>query len=331
MNNLNDIQLKLENFHKGKADTILKVFSDIAGNQFEGEFNVSGFHEKILSLPNKIGSIWGIDRCLRIQEEPDNVHSFMFHMGIFARSIDLCGNFIEPFQDVRFHSLQEKIILQFLELLDLFNLNLNQVEITYLDQITFGGTSEGRDKLLKRKYNFPVDEISKNLLENKVKLTPVKSLANLDINSVEGALVGYRLEVAYRGVEIGTIVFNCFRIEKNILAPINYVAGYAIGIERLIIALLDKNFLTSVTRYQNARKVLATFSKVANSSLFEKETMTVIYGAEALAYLPKALSRHQREKVRVLRKKITDSLTILGLGEDIFDKIISNFKCDSLL
>lgn len=331
MKNQNNIQSELANFHKGKADSVLAIFSDIAGNQFEGEFNVSGFHQKILSLPNKIGSIWGIDRCLRIQDTPDNIHSFIFHMGIFARSVDLGGDFIEPFKDSRFHSLQKETISQFLELFDLFSMDLDQTEITYLDQTTFGGTSEGSDKLLKRKYDFPADDVSKNLLKDKVKLIPVKSLANLDISPTEGALVGPRLEVAYRGVEIGTIVFNCFKIENGTLAPINYVAGYAIGIERLTTALQDKNFLTSITRYQNARKVLATLSESANSSLFEKETMMVIYGAEVLSHLPKDLSRHQKEKVRILRKKIIDSLAALGLDGNALDEIISNFSHEFIL
>lgn len=331
MKNQNNIQSELANFHKGKADSILANFSDIAGDQFEGEFNVSGFHQEIVSLPNKIGSIWGIDRCLRIQDTPDNIHSFIFHMGIFARSVDLGGDFIEPFKDSRFHSLQKETISQFLELVDLFNMDLGQIEITYLDQITFGGTSEGSDKLLKRKYDFPADDISRNLLKDKVRLISVKSLANLDISPVEGALVGPRLEVAYRGVEIGTIVFNCFKIENGTLAPINYIAGYAIGIERLAVALQDKNFLTSIPRYQNARKVLATFSESASSSLFEKETLMVIYGAEVLAHLPEELSRHQKERVRTLRKKIADSLVSLGLDENVLDEIISSFNHESVL
>lgn len=331
MKNQNNIQSELANFHKGKADSILANFSDIAGPQFEGEFNVSGFHQEILSLQNKIGSIWGIDKCLRIQDTPDNIHSFIFHMGIFARSVDLGRDFIEPFKDSRFHSLQKETISQFLKLVDLFNMDLGQIEITHLDQITFGGTSEGSDKLLKRKYDFPADDISRNLLKDKVRLISVKSLANLDISPVEGALVGPRLEVAYRGVEIGTIAFNCFKIEDGTLAPINYIAGYAIGIERLAVALQDKNFLTSIPRYQNARKVLATFSESASSSLFEKETLMVIYGAEVLAHLPGELSRHQKKRVRTLRKKIADSLVSLGLDENVLDEIISSFDHESVL
>lgn len=331
MKTYNDIQSELANFHKNKADTVLAAFSDIAGNQFEGEFNVSGFHDEILALPNKVRSIWGIDRCLRIQDTPDHIHSFIFHMGIFARSVDLGENFIEPFKDTRFHSLQKETISQFLELVDLFNMDLGQIEITYLDQITFGGTSEGSDKLLKRKYDFPADDISKSLLKDKVRLIPVKSLANLDISPVEGSLVGPRLEVAYRGIEIGTIVFNCFKIERGNLIPINYVAGYAIGIERLVAALQEKNFLTSISRYQNARKTLTNFSESANSSLFEKETMAVIYGSEALAFLPKELSRHQKERVRILKKQIADSMATLGLEENVLIEMISQFSHESFL
>ncbi len=331
MKKINKILSQLEDFHMDRANIVLTNFSNISNNQFQGEFNVSGFHKEISVLPEKVQSLWGIDRCLRIQDNPDYIHSFLFHMGIFANSIDLGENFIEPFKDPRFHQLQEKTILQFLDLLNLFNIDLGQIEISYLNGITLGGKSDGRDKLLKRKYDFPTDNISRKILMNKVKLFPVKSLANVDINPVEGALVGPRLEVAYRGIEIGTIVFNCFKIKRGNLTPINYVAGYAIGIERLVATLQDKNFLTSIPRYQNARKILIKLSESADSSLFEKETLLVIYGTEVLAHLPKELSRHQKERVRILRKKITDSLATLGLDKNTLPEMISSFKHESIL
>jgi hypothetical protein len=93
MKSLIEIQSQLAVFHRKKVDFVLTDFSDLSGDQFQGEFNVSGFHKEILDLPNKARSIWGIDKCLRIQDSPDSVHSFLFHMGIFAKSIDLKGNY----------------------------------------------------------------------------------------------------------------------------------------------------------------------------------------------------------------------------------------------
>lgn len=326
MKDLNEIQSRLEDFHKDKVDFFLKDFSELAGNQFQGEFNVSGFHNQILELPNKAQSLWGIDRCLRIQEIPDGTHSYLFHMGIFAKSIDLNNNFIDPFKDARFHQLQEEVITQFLEVLDLFNVDLNELEATYLDGITIGNNAEGRDRLLKRKYEFPTDAISKKLLNEKIKLFPVKSLANVDINPVEGALVGPRLEIAYRGIEIGTLVFNCFKIEQGNLVPINYVTGYAIGIERLAISLQDRTLIGSISRYQEAYKTLVSAYNTASSSLFEKESISLIYGAEVLAHIPNELSEHQKEKIRLLNKKMQFDLKNLGAFEDVLTKLSNHFK-----
>jgi len=331
MNSPKGIPSVLEDFHKDKADLILAKFSDIAGNQFEGEFNVSGFHKEILDLPNKATSLWGIDRCLRVQDLPDSIHSFLFHMGIFAKSMDLVGDYVDPFKDNRFHTLQKEILSQFLELLGIFNIDLGEVEISYLEQITFGGNTEGRDKLLKRKYNFPTDEISKSFLANKVRLIPVKSLENVDINPVKGAFVGPRLEIAYQGIEIGTVVFNCFKIGNGVLVPINYVAGYALGVERLVAALGDKHFFTSIPRYEQARKILANISTTATSSLFEKEAMVVIYGAEVLAHLTKNLSRHQNERARILRKAVKENVAALGINESVIDELVLHFGNESIL
>jgi hypothetical protein len=321
-----DVLSKLARFHTHKADTVLTTFSDIAGPQFEGEFNVSGFHREVLDLPRTAKSLWGVDQCLRIQEVPDCTHSYLFHMGIFARSVDLNGEYTDPFKDPRFHALQKEIIVQFLELLAVLGADLAQLEITYLGEMTFGA-SNGRDKLLKRKYHFPTDNVSKKFLQGKAALVPIHSLANVDVNPVEGALVGPRLEVAYRGIEIGTIVFDCFKIANGRLVPINYVAGYAIGIERLTAVLETGNLLTSIPRYRRANAVLARRCRAAMSSLLEK----VLYGAEALAHIPSALSRHQRQKARSLRKRVAESLAALGGDEAILDELISLFKREASL
>lgn len=323
---MDEIESKLNNFHKHKADSVLEGFSDIAGNQFPGEFNVSGYHKEILALPNQPSSIWGIDRCLRIQDMSDKIHSYVFHMGIFAKGIDLQHNFVDPFKDKRLHKLQEEIISQFLSVLEVVGVDLREVEATYLDGVTVGGANEGRDKILKRKYSFPSDIESVKYLTGRVNLFPVRSLANVDINPVEGALVGPRLEVAYKGIEIGTIVFNCFKVDDGNLVPVNYVAGYAIGVERLIASLRDRNFLTSIPRYQDVFKTLKDSCIAANSSLFETEIFSIIYGAEVLALIPEQLSDHQKEKVRVLHKNLIKNLKDIGVPKEVFDSLVSHFR-----
>ncbi len=324
--NLSHIKSILHSYHKKKASTLIDRFSDIAGNQFAGEFNVSGFHNQILALPNNPQSIYGVDRCLRIQEVPDQLHAHLFHMAIFAKSIDLQENFVDPFRDDRFCQLQKDVISQFLEVLSLFKVNLSNVEITYLDGLTFGGVPDGRSRLLKRKYTFPPDVCSKKLLKSTVKLFPIKTIANLDINAEEGSLVGPRLEIAYNGIEIGTIVFDCFKIQHGKLKPINYVSGYAIGIERLAAALENRELIKTIPRYIQAAKLLAKSSKPAESSLFRKEVLTIIFTAEAIAMIPDKLSEKQRERLRKLKNGTKAELTNLGIDENIFVSLISFFK-----
>lgn len=322
---MEELQSKLNDFHKGKVNVLLERFSDIAGDQFPGEFNVSGFHNQILELPDKPDSIWGVDRCMRIQETPDEVHSFVFHMGIYAKSLELNRDFIDPFNDSRFHRLQEEVLSQFLELLKSLNIELDEVEATYLDGATVGGVNEGRDKILKRKYDFPADSISRNFLESRIKLFPVQSLANVDIHPIEGALVGPRLEVAYKGLEIGTIVFDCYKVQGGNLVPINYVVGYAIGLERLISAMDSKDFLKDIERYREAYKSLKNLCPSAESSLFKKEAQALIYSAEVLSLIPQKVSDRQDERIRNLKKSVSADLKAVGLYEESLEKVISLF------
>jgi len=324
--NLAIIKTKLEDFHKNKADVFIRKFSDIAGNQFSGEFNVSGFHKQILELPNKPRSIYGIDRCLRLQDIPGNLHSFLFHMTIYAKSVDLQGCYIDPFKDDRFYELQKETISQFLELLKLLKINFKELEVTYLDGFSFGNMPEGRDRLLKRKHKFPPDLISKNVLKDKVKLFAVKSIANIDINATEGSLVGPRLEIAYNGIEIATIVFDCFKIEQSTLRPINYVAGYAIGLERLIASIDSQGFLESIDRYSRALNLLAQNTMAARSSLFKKEVMGIIYATEAIPIIPSKLSPKQKERVRKLKRDLRNEMANLGIDEKMLNLITKFFK-----
>lgn len=321
---LKNVKTKLDNYHRKRATVCLTDFSDIAGNQFQGEFNVSGFHRQILNLSDREQSIWGVDRCMRIQEVVDPLHSYIFHMAIFAKSVDLKNNFINPFNDERFFELQKTIILQFLEVLSLFGVNLNEVEMSYFGGLSFGG--EGKFGLLRKKYEFPPDLISKKILGDKVELFPVKTIANIDINAGDGSLVGPRLEVAYKGIEIGTIVFDCFKVKQGCLFPINYVAGYAIGIERLTAATKKQDLIEAVPRYNGAIKLLQRNIAAAKSSLFKKEVMALIFAAEVLALASNKLSKKQKERLRELKKGIRKNMENLGVDGKQFDTLINFFK-----
>lgn len=45
--NIATIKSKLNNYHKNNKIIQLNKYSNIAGDQFPGEFNVSGFHKQI--------------------------------------------------------------------------------------------------------------------------------------------------------------------------------------------------------------------------------------------------------------------------------------------
>ena len=122
-------------------------------------------------------------------------------------------------------------------------------------------------------------------------------MANLDMDARDGALVGPRLEVAHKGIEIGTIVFDCFKIENCKLKPINYVAGYAIGIERLAISLGKGSLIDDIPRYKKASSLLCKKIKAANSSFFENNLITIIFVAEAIAAISNKLSEKQKERL----------------------------------
>ncbi|MFA6184286.1 MAG: hypothetical protein WC682_04255 [Parcubacteria group bacterium] len=324
--NTNTLQKKLNDFHKGKASFFIDNFSDIAGNQFPGEFNVSGFHKEILLLSDVSKSIWGIDRCLRVQDKIDDCHSFLFHMAIYAESIDLKEKYSNPFTDDRFKQYQTKILHQFLQILKLFGVKMTNVEATCSDGIVIGGTIEGRDKLLKKKYTFPSDTTSIEFLKNKIKLYPIKSIANIDINASEGSLVGPRLEVAYNGIEIGTIVFNCFKLTQGKLVPINYIFGYAIGIERLAAALSKKAFLDIIPRYKQAKNIILKSTSAAKSSLFKEELTNIVFTSEAIATIPNIVTKKQKERLGELKKSLLKNCLNLSIGEDTTRALINHFK-----
>lgn len=321
-----NINQKLNKYHVERDIPILDYTSPIAGSNFPGEFNVSGFHNEVQELANREESFWGIDKCLRLKDKASGLHSLLFEMGIFAKSINLYKDFREPFKDERFAQFQKEIIPQFMQLLEYLGIEPKNLEATYLGDITFGG-SNGRDRILKRRYTFPEDKNSSNILaEFGVKCYPISSLINIDIHPIEGSLVGSRIEIAYKGIEIGTIVFDFFKIKEGKLIPINYTGGYAIGIERLLSALNEnKHFLCSVPKYSKAFTILKKEFPNAESSLLRENVLTILFGTEVLAKIKEKekLSKSQRELFRQFKKRFRESCEDIGIKEKFINRLIN--------
>ena len=317
---------KLNEFHKSKCDEIFGFRDDILEGGFHGDFNVSGFHKEVLKLAEEKNSFWGIDKCLRLEEKIDEFHTYLFDMGIFAKSINLNNSFLEPFKDRRFETFQREIINQFFEMIKSLGLNLRDLEATYFGGCTFGASNDGRNKLLKREYTFPLDVLSKKMLEEERIISfSVNSISNIDINPIDGALVGPRIEIFYKGVEIATIVFDCFRIKKDILIPINYVGGYAIGIERLLTLLNNKkSILESFENYKIIIQKVSINHPAINSSQFKSERFVIAYGLEAFSKLKNLcnISEGQKKKILILKKSLNESCSSVGIKETDLVSII---------
>lgn len=318
---IENIKSKLIKFHKNLGVEILSHQSPLTGNQFQGEFNVSGFHKEILDLSKSPKRFFGIDKCMRLKEEVNLHSSYIFEMGIYAESVNLNESFSEPFKDKIFLELQNKTIKQFLALLDCLEIDKSKLEATYLGNITFG-VGIGRDRALQRKYSFQEDIESRRILEkNAIKTFPVNSIQNVDIHPVEGALVGPRVEIAYNGAEIATIVFDCFKIQNGTLIPINYIGGYAMGIERLTLTISDKKDLIEINKqFSEKLNELAKESPAIKSSLFDKEKYIVIYGLEVFNELKNinSLSEGQNKVLNNFKKMFKEALDKLGLQNRMF-------------
>lgn len=320
-----ELKGKLKEYHIQLGVPILNYTSPISGSQFPGEFNVSGFHKEVQELSKDDKSFWGVDTCLRLKDKIGEHHSFLFEMGIFAKSIDLQKDFREPFKDDRFAGFQKEIITQFMQLMEYLGIKTKKLEATYLGKVTFG-CSKYRDKTLIRKYTFPEDQNSKIML-NKfgVKCYSVSSLANIDIHPVEDSLAGLRIEIAYNGIEIATIVFDCFKIKEGKLIPINYVGGYAVGIERLMCALNEENnFLSHIPKYTKAFSILKNELSVIESSLLRDDVLVVLFGAEVLSKLQETenLSKSQKDLFRQFKKRFEDSCGNLGVRKSAINKLV---------
>ncbi len=325
-----DIHDKLREFHKQRGCKILDYQSQIMGEQFPGEFNVSGFHSEVQELAENPGDFWGVDRCMRLKDDADATHSYIFSMGIFAKGIDLKNSFSDPFKDSRFREFQEKIINQFVDCLQSLGIKPHELEATYFNGLTIGASKNLRDKILRKKYDFPKDTTSKRALEEyAITCYPVNSLANIDIHPFEEALVGTRVEVAYRGIEIGTIVFDCFKIKNGRLVPINYVGGYAIGIERLVLALSNEISLQKIVpAYRTTRDKLKEYVPSSDSSLLQGDVNEVIFSLEVLATitLQEKLSRGQKKVFRDFKKRFYESSTNLGLTSEQISELTSLYQ-----
>ncbi len=322
-----DLREKLHTYHKQLGIHTLDYQSPISGMQFQGEFNVSGYHREVQQLVD--GSFWGIDRCLRLQEEVDGYHSNVFHMGIYAKGTSSSDS--NPLESGHFKQFQSSILDQFIDLLTSLGIDPKNLEATYLERFDIGGQSSvGRDRALKRTYRFQTDNISKLQLENRgVTCYPLRSIQNIDIHPFEMSLVGPRVEVARNGVEFATIVYDCFRIHDGELMPTNYIGGYALGVERLFSTLNEgKEFIEIFDRYSAALEKLAFYVPVARSQLHKTDALTILFGAEALLQIRgvTSISRGQKKTLAKFKKKLDIARQNLGLSEEEFNAIVDFYQ-----
>ena len=307
---------KLAIFHRSRIERTIRSYSPLNRDLIPGEFNVSGFQRAILDLPDAPSSFWGIDRCLRIREKIDANHSLLFHMGIFACAVDLAGDFRDPWSDTRFHALQLKVLDQFFTLFGFLGIRRKRLEASY-----FAGV-----RLANPKYDFPPDRISKTFLNRYgIKSVPVPSIANLHVGR-EGGLAGPRVEVVCDGLEIGNALFGCLRLRKGKLQPVNYVATYAVGLERLLSIINRGDLLSSIERHTRCRRLLARKARAAGSPLFKREVFSLMFGAEALAAIPDQISNRQRCLVRRLGMEMKPSMLHLGLSGKDVGELVSFYR-----
>jgi len=299
---------KLGIFHRSRVDRTIRSYSPLNRDLRAGEFNLSGFQRAILDLADAPSSFWGIDRCLRIREKIDANHSLVFHMGIFACAVDLAGDFRDPWSDTRFHALQLKVLDQFFALFGFLGIRRKRLEASY-----FAGM-----RLARPKYDFPPDRISKTFLSRcGIRSVPAPSIANLHVGR-EGGLAGPRVEVVCDGLEIGNVLFGCLRLRRGSLQPVNYVATYAVGLERLLSIINRGDLLTSIERHARCRRLITRKARAAGSPLFEREVLSLMFGAEALAIIPDQISTRQERLIRRLGMGMKPSMLNLGLsGTDV--------------
>jgi hypothetical protein len=317
----------LNEFHRSKADRYIKKWTPIACDHFRSGFNASGFVRLFFALPDRPSSFWGIDRCLRIWEHTGSHSSHVFHQGVFAQSIDLQKNFKIPWEDSRFHDLQTQTLNQFFSLLEFLSIDDKRLQVSYCGGCVLGGHPDGRDRLLKKKYRFPEDRVSRKFLRQRgIRCVGVPALDSIAMNGPEGTPVGVGLEVFCDDVEIGTILFHCFKIRNGILQPINYLAIYGVGLERLASVINGGNFLESVERYALARKILARKAEVARLRIYERDVLRLLYGLEALAVVPSRVSMSQKRLMQPVKLEVKRLILDLGLSFEDVKAVFSFFQ-----
>ncbi len=236
-------------------------------------------------------------------------------MGVFARSLQCESDPGTPGADSRFRKFQQEILAQFFSLLEVLAIPQSRLEVSYFGGALLGGHPDGRDALLKKRHRFPADEVSRDFLKQRgVRSLAVPSIASFFIQPTDGSLVGPRLEVFYDGVELATIMFNCFRLRRGQLDPIHPIGAYGLGIERLVSIIRGKDFLRVIPRYTEGRKIIVRRNPAGRSPLLEREVMHVLYGMETLALLPARLSRAQATQVTRLKGELKWYLLNLGLS-----------------
>ncbi len=323
-------------YHIGKGNGM--AVSDLCNSSFLGTFNASGFHEKILSMKNGDKG-YGIDNCIRHLDfrNTDEDHKSFFLMGIYAERIarekDEKGSFTDPSVHKQFFDFQAMIINQFFDFIVSVGINIKEVTATFFDGCSIGqaggkgSNSKERDSLLIRPYKLASDGGGLSALDERQldKLFPVRSLSNVDINPVEGALVGPRIEVAVRGFEIATIVFDYYRIENGRLIAIDYLGGYAIGMERLAAALMPNGHLYNTGIMAEARSLLGIyapkngkFPSLIDCPLFKGSINQLLSSIETLIHLSRvdynviANSKNRRDLVNELKNTVRSTEKDMG-------------------
>jgi hypothetical protein len=89
-------------------------------------------------------------------------------------------------------------------------------------------------------------------------------------------------------------------------------------LERLLSIINRGDLLTSIERHVRCRRLIARKARAAGSPLFEREVLSLMFGAEALAVIPDQISTSQERLVRRLGMEMKPSMHNLGLsGTDV--------------
>ncbi len=308
------LERRLTTFHRPHADQHLRTFSPIAGGQFKNDFNLAGFFTALNELPDRPSSFWGIDRCLRIEEAVDGFRSRLFHMGVFARAISVEHRAVNPARDARFHTLQHATLTQFFALVDRLGVDRARMRAPYFGGAALGRHPDGRDRQLTRRYRLSADHVSRRALRAAgIDAVGIAAIAGVFMLPEEGSLVGPRVEVFVDDLEFGTIIFPCYRVRHGALMPINYMAAYGVGLERLMSVTSGRNFLDCIPRYRSAKRLIERRIPAARSPLLLRDVAQVIFGIEALAALPPTLTHGQRQRVMAMKRDLKFYILNLGL------------------